>query len=105
MLSFFGFAARKAVSATAFTVIGVVNKFFTVAINVMIWDKHASPFGLICLLMTIVGGVFYQQSVTGPSSAPSKGESLLPKQTHSENNGDDFENENQGKDVSGKLVI
>lgn len=63
-ISFFGFAARKAVSATAFTVTGVVNKFLTVAINVSIWDKHASPFGLLCLLFTLVGGVLYQQSVT-----------------------------------------
>ncbi|KAI9192384.1 hypothetical protein LWI28_022098 [Acer negundo] len=47
MLSFFGFAARKAISATAFTVTGVVNKFLTVVINVMICDKHASPFGLV----------------------------------------------------------
>lgn len=63
-ISFFGFAARKAISATAFTVTGVVNKFLTVAINVLIWDKHASPFGLVCLLFTLVGGVLYQQSVT-----------------------------------------
>ncbi|KAF3438174.1 hypothetical protein FNV43_RR20931 [Rhamnella rubrinervis] len=58
LISFFGFAARKAISATAFTVTGVVNKFLTVAINVMIWDKHASPFGLVCLLFTISGGFF-----------------------------------------------
>uniref|UniRef100_J3MWG7 Sugar phosphate transporter domain-containing protein n=2 Tax=Oryza brachyantha TaxID=4533 RepID=J3MWG7_ORYBR len=64
LISFFGFAARKAISATAFTVTGVVNKFLTVAINVVIWDKHSSPFGLICLLFTIAGGVLYQQSVT-----------------------------------------
>ncbi|XP_051145729.1 GDP-fucose transporter 1-like [Andrographis paniculata] len=64
LISFFGFAARKAISATAFTVTGVVNKFLTVAINVSIWDKHATPIGLICLLLTIVGGVLYQQSVT-----------------------------------------
>lgn len=63
-ISFFGFAARKAVTATAFTVTGVVNKFLTVVINVLIWDKHATPVGLIFLLMTIVGGVLYQQSVT-----------------------------------------
>lgn len=71
LISFFGFAARKAISATAFTVTGVVNKFLTVAINVMIWDKHASSFGLVCLLLTLVGGVLYQRSVTskpGPSS-------------------------------------
>ncbi|KAI5386564.1 hypothetical protein KIW84_072917 [Lathyrus oleraceus] len=68
LISFFGFAARKAVSATAFTVTGVVNKFLTVAINVTIWDKHASPAGLVCLLFTIIGGVLYQQSVTGNCS-------------------------------------
>ncbi|MED6199984.1 GDP-fucose transporter 1 [Stylosanthes scabra] len=80
-ISFFGFAARKAVSATAFTVTGVVNKFLTVAINVLIWDKHASPFGLLCLLFTIVGGVLYQQSVTGPTPA----QSMASKQTNDEN--------------------
>lgn len=72
LISFFGFAARKAVSATAFTVTGVVNKFLTVAINVLIWDKHATPFGLGCLLLTIIGGILYQQSVTGGGSAPTK---------------------------------
>uniref|UniRef100_A0A0E0QI43 Sugar phosphate transporter domain-containing protein n=1 Tax=Oryza rufipogon TaxID=4529 RepID=A0A0E0QI43_ORYRU len=42
LISFFGFAARKAISATAFTVTGVVNKFFSqLQSNVMIWDKHA----------------------------------------------------------------
>nr|DAD44822.1 TPA_asm: hypothetical protein HUJ06_003052 [Nelumbo nucifera] len=35
-ISFFGFATGKAISATAFTVTGVVNKFLTVAINVLI---------------------------------------------------------------------
>lgn len=74
MISFFGFAARKAISATAFTVTGVVNKFLTVAINVLIWDKHSSPFGLLCLLSTLVGGILYQQSVTakGPSTEHEK---------------------------------
>ncbi|CAM0907285.1 unnamed protein product [Alopecurus aequalis] len=70
LISFFGFAARKAVSATAFTVTGVVNKFLTVAINVMIWDKHANAFGLVCLFFTLVGGILYQQSVTAKGNAP-----------------------------------
>ncbi|XP_013618250.1 PREDICTED: GDP-mannose transporter GONST4-like [Brassica oleracea var. oleracea] len=64
LISVFGFAARQAISATAFTVTGVVNKFLTVVINVVIWDKHATPVGLVCLLVTICGGVGYQQSVT-----------------------------------------
>lgn len=104
-ISFFGFAARKAISATAFTVTGVVNKFLTVAINVTIWDKHASPFGLLCLLFTLAGGVLYQQSVTGPGNAPLQRESTASsKQTDSENDGDDFVDESQGKGLSGKLA-
>jgi drug/metabolite transporter (DMT)-like permease len=85
LISFFGFAARRAISATAFTVTGVVNKFLTVAINVMIWDKHANFAGLLCLVSTLVGGVMYQQSVTRSGNVP----------VHSENklNNDDDEDE------------
>ncbi|XP_061345293.1 GDP-fucose transporter 1 [Gastrolobium bilobum] len=104
LISFFGFAARKAVSATAFTVTGVVNKFLTVSINVVIWDKHASPVGLVCLLFTIVGGVLYQQSVTGPGNAPAQREALVSKQSDIESNNhddDDLAGESEGK---GKLA-
>jgi Triose-phosphate Transporter family len=77
LISFFGFSARKAISATAFTVTGVVNKFLTVAINVMIWDKHANFDGLVCLISTIVGGVFYQQSVSKTGNVPTPSENKL----------------------------
>ncbi|KAE9462764.1 hypothetical protein C3L33_05329, partial [Rhododendron williamsianum] len=100
LISFFGFAARKAISATAFTVTGVVNKFLTVLINVLIWDKHAGPFGLVCLLVTIAGGVLYQQSVTGAAStAPSQHDSAASKLIDSENDG--VEDEEKG--ISGKI--
>lgn len=99
MISFFGFAARKAVSATAFTVTGVVNKFLTVVINVMIWDKHASPFGLVCLLFTLSGGVLYQQSVTG---APPQRESAVSKQSNSESETEKFIMDEE-KGISGKI--
>lgn len=102
LISFFGFAARKAISATAFTVTGVVNKFLTVAINVTIWDKHASPFGLVYLLFTIVGGVLYQQSVTKGGSAPSQRELTASKQTDEESVGDDCGEDSQGKALLGK---
>ncbi|KAF3793957.1 GDP-mannose transporter [Nymphaea thermarum] len=69
-ISFFGFAARKAISATAFTVTGVVNKLLTVLINVAVWDKHATPSGLGFLLVTIGGGAMYQQSVRKPLPKP-----------------------------------
>ncbi|KAJ6862840.1 hypothetical protein NC652_039643 [Populus alba x Populus x berolinensis] len=44
---------------------GVVNKFLTVVINVLIFGiKHASRLvGLFCLIFSLVGGVLYQQSV------------------------------------------
>eukprot|EP00270_Netrium_digitus_P018508 TRINITY_DN705_c0_g1_i1.p1 TRINITY_DN705_c0_g1~~TRINITY_DN705_c0_g1_i1.p1 ORF type:complete len:357 (-),score=61.09 TRINITY_DN705_c0_g1_i1:461-1531(-) len=70
-ISFFGFACRRAISATAFTVVGVTNKLLTVIINVLIWEKHASNFGVMCLLVTIVGGVIYQQSTVKVSPKPS----------------------------------
>ncbi|KAK9715269.1 hypothetical protein RND81_06G154300 [Saponaria officinalis] len=98
MISFFGFAARKAISATAFTVTGVVNKFLTVVINVMIWDKHASPFGLICLLLTIAGGVLYQQSVTGAVSVSS----AVSKHSDNESDAEKFITEDDDG-ISGKI--
>uniref|UniRef100_A0A0A9F8R6 Sugar phosphate transporter domain-containing protein n=1 Tax=Arundo donax TaxID=35708 RepID=A0A0A9F8R6_ARUDO len=94
LISFFGFAARKAVSATAFTVTGVVNKFLTVAINVMIWDKHASAFGSVCLLFTIVGGVLYQQSVTTKGSTAAQ-RVLVPEQPKEDTGSKEFDEEKQ----------
>lgn len=73
-ISFFGFACRQAVSATAYTVIGVTNKLLTVFINLVIWDKHASLAGTLSLLVCMGGGVLYQQSV---SKAP-----ILPQPTY-----------------------
>ncbi|KAL5975243.1 GDP-fucose transporter 1 [Asimina triloba] len=101
LISFFGFAARKAISATAFTVTGVVNKFLTVVINVLIWDKHASPFGLVCLLFTIIGGVFYQQSVSG-GGPPPRDESTVSKQVGAGDGNHDSEDEKQRLIVAGK---
>ena len=101
LISFFGFAARRAVSATAFTVTGVVNKFLTVAINVMIWDKHAPASGLVCLLFTIVGGVLYQQSVTVKGNSVAQRE-LVPEQPKGGNDSKEFDEEKQSLVSSAK---
>ena len=53
---------KQAFSATTFTVIGVVNKFLTVLVNLTIWDRHATTPGIISLLVCITGAVSYQQS-------------------------------------------
>ncbi|KAL5701936.1 GDP-mannose transporter gonst3 [Ranunculus cassubicifolius] len=65
-ISFFGFSCRRAISATGFTVLGIVNKLLTVVINLIIWDKHATLVGTVGLLICMSGGVFYQQSTKKP---------------------------------------
>lgn len=61
-ISYTGWAARKTVSATTYTLVGVMNKMVTVAINVLIWDQHASAVGLFFLVVCIMAGSMYQQS-------------------------------------------
>lgn len=81
-MSYFAWSARSLLSATSFTVVGNVCKLLTIAINVAIWDKHASPFGILCLLFCLSAAYFYKQA---PLRADSKndeedeGKELLPK--------------------------
>ncbi|KAK8971433.1 GDP-mannose transporter GONST3 [Platanthera guangdongensis] len=60
-ISFFGFSCRRAISATGFTVLGIVNKLLTIVINLIIWDRHSSVMGTMGLLICMLGGVLYQQ--------------------------------------------
>ncbi|CAN1313400.1 GDP-mannose transporter GONST3 [Linum perenne] len=70
-ISFFGFSCRRAISATGYTVLGVVNKLLTVIINLVIWDKHATFIGTVGLLICMTGGILYQQSTSNkPKAAP-----------------------------------
>eukprot|EP00755_Sulcionema_specki_P012978 Sspe_Gene.52775::Locus_29222_Transcript_1_1_Confidence_1.000_Length_1257::g.52775::m.52775 len=62
-ISFFGLNTRKALQATAFIVLGVMNKFLTLLVNSVIWDKHANPLGIMCVVGCISGGIAYQQAV------------------------------------------
>eukprot|EP00538_Stauroneis_constricta_P011605 CAMPEP_0119553350 /NCGR_PEP_ID=MMETSP1352-20130426/6124_1 /TAXON_ID=265584 /ORGANISM="Stauroneis constricta, Strain CCMP1120" /LENGTH=350 /DNA_ID=CAMNT_0007599743 /DNA_START=66 /DNA_END=1118 /DNA_ORIENTATION=- len=52
---------RSLISATSFTLIGVLNKCLTILLNIMVWDKHAAPGGIACLFLCLVGGIIYQQ--------------------------------------------
>lgn len=54
--------ARSLVSATSFTLVGVVNKFFTILVNFMIWDKHANLKGILGLICCLGGATFYRQA-------------------------------------------
>ena len=61
-------------SATSYTLVGVVNKFVTVLLNVLIWDKHSTPAGLFAVCLCLCGGCLYEPSPMRPqtSSQPQK---------------------------------
>jgi len=61
-ISYAGFNLRKLVTATSFTVIGVLCKIASVLLNILIWDKHANNVGIAALCICIFAGTFYQQS-------------------------------------------
>jgi GDP-mannose transporter len=61
-ISWAGFLCQSLITATAYSVVGVMNKMLTVTVNVLIWDKHASPAGISSLLVCLVGGSLYQQA-------------------------------------------
>merc|ERR1712021_28025 len=53
---------RGVISATSFTLVGVINKCLTILLNVVIWDQHATPGGIFSLFVCISGGLIYQQA-------------------------------------------
>jgi drug/metabolite transporter (DMT)-like permease len=61
-ISWSGFWCQSMVSATTYTVVGVMNKMLTVTVNTLIWDKHASMYGIASLCICLAGGSLYQQA-------------------------------------------
>lgn len=53
---------RGMVSATTYTLVGVVNKFLTVLLNVVLWDKHSTGWGILSVLVCLGAGTLYQQA-------------------------------------------
>ena len=61
-LSYLGWKMRTMMSATSFTVVGVLNKVLTVLLNGMLWPDDAVWSSTVGLMFSLVGGSFYQQS-------------------------------------------
>lgn len=100
-ISFFGFSCRRAISATGFTVLGIVNKLLTVVINLVIWDKHSTLVGTVGLLICMFGGVMYQQSTSNKTKAvkdvnPQADEEEQQKLLEMQSSIQSTENEKQG---------
>merc|ERR1739845_30595 len=60
-ISYAGFNLRKLISATSFTVVGVVCKLLTVLINDAIWTQHSNATGHFGLLVCILAGFTYEK--------------------------------------------
>lgn len=50
------------VSATTFNLMGNTNKILTLAVNGMLWSKHASLQANMCLLISLVGAGLYAEA-------------------------------------------
>merc|ERR1712019_41483 len=61
-ISWSGWNCRAKVSATRYTLLGVVCKFISVLINVLLWDKHATPQGMLMLCVCLVSSAAYKQA-------------------------------------------
>jgi len=67
-ISWAGFWCQSVVTATTYSVVGVMNKMLTVTVNVLIWDKHATLPGIASLCVCLLGGSLYQQSPLRPDA-------------------------------------
>lgn len=72
-----GWLCRGMVSATTYTLVGVVNKFLTVLLNVLVWDKHSTGPGLFAVCLCLAAGSLYQQA---PKKEDKKLSSPEPKE-------------------------
>jgi len=71
-ISYFGFGFRSVVTATTFTVLGLLNKIGTLLVSALVWSPDLSVFKVVALLMCLGGGAFYQQAP--PRDAPTEGQ-------------------------------
>lgn len=61
-ISYAGFNLRKLVSATTFTVIGVMCKLITVLLNDFLWSQHSNLMGHVGLGLCIAAGWAFEKS-------------------------------------------
>jgi solute carrier family 35 len=66
------YVMRSACSATLSAVVGILCKVFTVLINIVIWDKHASLVELAFLALGLFAGALYEQAPMRKSMVLSK---------------------------------
>ena len=61
-ISYAGFGFRSVVSATLFTLTGIMCKIATVAMSQLFFENNASMYGIACLGLCVAGATFYRPS-------------------------------------------
>tara|TARA_B110000208_G_scaffold155451_1_gene188383 strand:- start:163 stop:864 length:702 start_codon:yes stop_codon:yes gene_type:complete len=61
-ISWAGFNCRNLLSATQYTLLGVMNKILTIVANLFLFEDHASMYGIAALGLCICGGILYKQA-------------------------------------------
>jgi len=61
-ISWSGWNCRSRITATAYTLVGVMCKFVSVILNMALWDKHATFRGLCMLALCLVASTLYEQA-------------------------------------------
>lgn len=79
-ISYAGWYARSKVSATTYTIIGVMNKCATVLVNCLLWDNHANAMGIVSLFLCLFGGIAYEQAPMIRPTTPECGPQRSPKE-------------------------
>jgi drug/metabolite transporter (DMT)-like permease len=80
-IGFSSWWCRSLVSATTFTVVGVVNKVLTVLLNILVWEKHSSWVGTLFLFVVRLvcgGGCGWPRPCSFPPFSPPRSPSPPP---------------------------
>jgi hypothetical protein len=61
-ISYSGWRTRSIITATTFTIVGVLNKMATVAFTVIMWPEYSSLASTASLVLCILFGLLYQEA-------------------------------------------
>lgn len=88
-ISFTGFGLRELVTATTFTVMGVMNKMLTVLISIALFANATSLMSVGGLIGSIAGGTLYQQAPPRAVIMSDEETRLVKEETREEKEGEE----------------
>ena len=61
-ISYSGWKCRSVITATTFTLVGVINKMATIAFTIIVWPKDFSVVKTLALLASVGFGLLYTEA-------------------------------------------